>query len=266
MPEVRLTIEYSEEADKYFWLREPPDGSRIDGLRERVAAIYSGLPPRAFLMLDAAVAGDPVGAQAVLDAIPHLSEKVAGEPVRIALDGLVRALLEAPAPPSERRELVERALKAINIDVIEQSIGWVADLLDFRFPPSSTVEVDVKAVAAGVPLGGLTGARIDDRPICFVSVVGQEGSTFAEAVIHEATHVLDMSCKSDESLVERLRQEPGASHQLWHAPFFVAAAEATRRFVDPGHKDFGDTHGYYVRVPGEMAALEQRGLLAKLRR
>lgn len=50
------------EPDKYFWLRETPDGSEVDGLRRRVAAVFDGLPFRAQMLLDSAVAGEPRGA------------------------------------------------------------------------------------------------------------------------------------------------------------------------------------------------------------
>lgn len=140
-----------------------------------------------------------------------------------------------------------------------------SDVLGFTYPPGTSLTVETSVVASGVPLGALTGFRIDDSPVCFVAVRGQEGSTFAEAIIHEATHVLDIACDADASLVARLRNEQGSSHQLWHAPYFIAAAEATRRFVDPNHKDFGDTHGYYAKVPGELATLEAEGIVAAIR-
>ena len=148
---------------------------------------------------------------------------------------------------------------------IESAIGWVSDALGFKYPAGTSLTIETYVVASGVPLGGLTGLRIDDSPVCFVAVRGQEGSTFGEALVHEAIHVLDMACESGSSLVARLRDQPGSSHQLWHVPYFIAAAEATRRFVDSDHKDFGDTHGYYAKVPHELARLEADGVVAAIR-
>jgi len=217
----------------------------------------------AFLLLDPAVAGEPNGPDGVLDAIPQLPSMVAGIPVAASLEGLARALQDALPPPQERRTLVEAALAALDIAAVERGVEWAAAALGFDEPGELTIVVVV--VADGVPLGGLTGARLDERPICFVNVAGQEGSTFAEALIHEALHAVDMSCDSQRSLVHRLRSETGATPQLWHVPLFVAAAEATRRFIAPDHLDFGDTHGYYAKVPRELAELRARGVLRELR-
>ena len=262
---IELKATYEVEVDKYFWLREPPDGSPVDSLRRRVAATYAALPPRAFMMLDPAVAGERRGAAAVREALPSLPDEIEGIKVRTALEELADALDEAPTPPAERRVLVEDALASFEVRKVEEAIAWVADALGFVYPPDSVLTIEAYVAASGVPLGGLTGLRIDDSPICFVSVRGQEGSTFAEAIIHEATHVLDVACEADTSLAARLRHAEGSTHQLWHAPYFVAAAEATRRFVDPEHKDFGDTHGYYAKVPHEMARLTDEGIVDEIR-
>lgn len=262
---VQLKASYETEPDKYFWLREAPDGSDVDSLRRRVAAVYSELPPHAFMMIDPALGGEPRGAPAVLEAVPDLAEEIGGIPVRRALSDLADALAMAPLPPRERRTVVHQALDAVDTSRIEQAVSWVAKALDFVFEDSATLKVEVYVVASGVPFGGLTGRRIDDSWICLVAVRGQEGSAFAEALVHEATHVLDAACRSDSSLVARLRSEEGSSHQLWHAPYFIAAAEATRRFIDPQHRDFGETHGYYAKVPNEMTALQARGIIDAIR-
>lgn len=263
---VELRVTYQVESDKYFWLREPLDGGELDALRRQVAAVYADLQPRAYMMLDAAVAGEPQGARAVREAIPALPDEIAGIAVRDALVKLADALAAAPPPPPDRRAVVQRALDSIDVERVEEAVSWVADTLGFVLPTDISLSVDVYVVAAGVPLGGLTGLRIDDSPVCFVQVRGQEGSTFAEALIHEATHALDITCDNDTSLLAQLRGVPGSTHQLWHAPYFIAAAEATRRFVDPQHEDFGATHGYYAKVPAELARLTEEGVVEAIRR
>ena len=266
MLQPRVTVQYDAQADTYFWLRQPVDGGEIDDLRRRVAAVYEPLPPMAFMLFDPAVAGEPSGPNAVLAAIPQLPAEVDGIPVPHALGELARVLAASPAPPVERKARVEAALETLDVDAIGRGVAWSADVLGLSAATGEPEDVDVKVVADGVPLGGLTGARLDDRPVCFVNVARQGGSTLAEAVIHEALHAVDMSCRSDQSMLDRLRNEPWTGPQLWHVPLFVVAAEATRRFVDPSHVDFGDTHGYYAKVPSEIAELESRGLIADLRR
>jgi len=121
---VQLKVSYEEEPDKYFWLREPPDGSEVDELRQRVASVCSRLPPRAFMMLDAAVAGEKQGALAVLEAIPELSEEIAGVPVRRALAELADTLMAAPSPPPQRRATAEHALNTVDRTKVETAISW----------------------------------------------------------------------------------------------------------------------------------------------
>ena len=266
MVQPRVTVEYDAQADTYFWLRQPVDGSEVDELRRRVAAVYEPLTPMAFLMLDPPVAGESSGPSGVLAAIPDLPPEVHGISVPHALGELAQALAAAPMPPAERKAQVIAALEALDVDAVARGVAWSAEVLGLVTERDEPVEVDVKVVADGVPLGGLTGARLDDRPVCFVNVARQGGSALAEAAIHEALHALDMSCRSDQSLLDRLRNEPGTGPQLWHVPLFVVAAEATRRFVDASHVDFGDTHGYYAKVPREIAELDARGLIADLRR
>lgn len=263
--QVELRATYEDAPDKYFWLRDVPDGSDADEFRRRIARVFDGLPPRAFMMIDSAVGGESGGSAAVRDAIAGLPDEFAGIPIRRVLTDLAEVLAEAPPPPAARRAEVMHVLETLDVSRIQDAISWVADALGFSFLDDHVLPIDVYIVASGVPLGGLTGYRIDDSPVCFVAVRRQEGSTFAEAVIHEATHVLDMTCQAETSLVAQLRSRPGASQQLWHVPYFVAAAEATRRFVDPDHRDFGDTHGYYPKVAAELMTLEQEGLVDAIR-
>lgn len=57
--------------------------------------------------------------------------------------------------------------------------------------------------------------------------------------------------------------EPGAHGQIWHATYFLAAAEAVRRCIDASHQDYGTTHGYYAKFPRVLATLESRGIPAR---
>ncbi len=256
-----LEIAYDSRADTYFWLRERPDGSAVDAIRNRVALIYAGLDLSAFLLLDPAIAGEPEGPAAVLAVVDQLPEQIDGVPAREALTALAQCVVDAPPVPRERRRIVEAAIETLDLDAVAEATKWAAAQLGFRFADASPMVVAVGAVAAGVPLGGLTGQRLDGRPICFVATTPHAGSTLAEAVVHEALHALDLQCSDDASLVEQLRNEPWHGSQLWHVPFFLAAGESVRRFVSSSHEDYGVTHGYYAKVPQELDALRERGIL-----
>jgi hypothetical protein len=96
---VELRATYEAEPDKYFWLRDAPDGTDVDDLRRQVASVFAGLTDRAFMMLDSAVAGERRGAAAVLEAAMqflHREEKRIeeirlGQVVRGDVDELLRS-------------------------------------------------------------------------------------------------------------------------------------------------------------------------------
>lgn len=238
MVDVRLRIGYQEVADRYFWLRH------------RLAPIFDGLPPWANLVIDPVLAGG-------LAAAP-LPDECEGGAFRAAVDAGLAGLAAAPPVPPGRREMVQAAALSLDGPRIEAAVSWAAGQLGLEFPPGCRLLVDVALVADGVPRGGVTGDR-GDGPACFVAVATYGPSTLAELVVHEALHAVDGTCPRPSAL-SRLREEPGASPQLWHALLFVAAAEAVRRFIEVDHQDFGTTHGYYRRAADAMAALAARGL------
>jgi hypothetical protein len=91
--------------------------------------------------------------------------------------------------------------------------------------------------------------------VCFVGVRGTPAPLLAETVLHEATHALDVANKTSAlaDLGERLTTAGIAAtdkrhRNAVHTLFFIQAAETVRRFVDPGHRDYGDEAGYYAKV------------------
>ena len=248
-----VALHYHAWADTFFWLREPCDGGVVDELRREIAGIYVELPRWANIVLDPVVAGGP---GLLVDALP---EDVDGLPLRRTAGRLASLLAQAPPVPAERRALVEQAISDLDPIELGAATEWVAWRLGLEFPTPTRLAIDVSVVAAGIALGGVTGER-DERPACFVAVANYNTSTLAELIIHEATHAVDLLCPSTTSLVHQLREEPGASPQLWHATFFRYAAEAVRRRIDAHHVDYGEMHGYYGRSSGVMATLAARGI------
>lgn len=275
---VRIRLDYSELADTYFWLRgradrEAAEGGPVDQLRRRIAAVYAGLPRRADILLDPMVASQPP--DEVLAALIGLGPAELGELAAHlpGLDGnrlaqsvseLAHCLAAAPAPPADRRSSAEAAFASLDDAALGRAAASVADALGLAFPADAEITIPVRLVADGIPLGGVTGPTLAGQPACFAAVRGHEGSTLAELVVHEATHALDILSSAEDSLVQRLRGEPGADPQLWHATFFLAAAAAVRRHITADHQDFGVTHGYYQRVPTVVRDLIARGIASQL--
>jgi hypothetical protein len=97
----------------------------------------------------------------------------------------------------------------------------VAAALGLESAAEAELAIEMTLVADGIALGGLTGELHNGQPACFAAVRGYCGSTLAELIVHEATHALDILNPVSDSLVQRLRAEPGADPQLWHATFFL---------------------------------------------
>ena len=258
-PRVQVEVRYDDAADRWFWLRQPLDGTDADPVRQRIAAIFEPLPPTAFMLVDPTVAtmsASPIG---LVGFARRLPDEIAGVAFPRILVDLSACLDDAPPVPPERRSLVADRIGPLDRELLGQALQWIAAELGFEVASRSDgpIDVAVVAVADGVTFGGVT-AEINDRARPFVAVVPHPESTLAEAVLHEATHALDVSRASGASWIDDLRHEHGSASQVWHVPFFLTAAEAVRRFIDPQHRDYGDTHGYYAKVPDELTLLRSR--------
>lgn len=100
--------------------------------------------------------------------------------------------------------------------------------------------------------------------VCIVGVDGLEGSLLYEVILHEAMHALDVGSSRQPTALNDLRRRliaagmaPGspAMRNIVHTLFFVQAGETVRRVVDPNHKHYGDTAGYYAKVPRIIATV-----------
>ncbi|MGD2110125.1 MAG: hypothetical protein PVI86_12145 [Phycisphaerae bacterium] len=113
--------------------------------------------------------------------------------------------------------------------------------------------------------GAFTQRGWDGKAVCFVGSQNVEGSQLYETVLHEATHALDVATAADNvfaTLRDKLtaaglsRRDHGF-RDVPHTLMFVHTAETVRRILDPEHKDYGDTHGYYKRAPKSTDAVRQ---------
>lgn len=258
---ISLDLRFDAAADRWCWLRGAPDGSAADEARARVAAVFEPLPRHAFLLLDPAVAAlagrpDELRSRAAL-----LPEEVAGVAARAALLEVAAILDDAPEPGPERARSVDEQLRRLDRAGLVRAAVRAATALGFW---AGDDPIDVLAVHDGVPLGGVTGETLDDRPVCLVATAGLGPSTLAETIVHEMLHAIDIVDVEGTSLVDRLRGE-APDRQLWHVPMFTEAAAAVRAEIDPAHRDLGTTGGYYSRVPKALAELRARGLVGDLR-
>lgn len=257
---IDLNLEYREPVDRYFWLRDGQSDERVATLKKRVAAVMAAQPRSAFMLLDPAMAGTAHNPQAIIDALPALPPVIAGIDIHGSLGELASVLIESPPAPVERKDRVETAMSQLNREHLVAALAEAVSECGFAFPEGTKIGVDVAMVFSGVPLGGLTGETVDDQPICLVAIDGLDPSTLAESIVHEALHAVDMLSDDADSLIAQLRSRPDGSGQLWHVPFFIAAANAVRHVIDADHVDYGHAHGYYPKVPTELETLAELGI------
>lgn len=131
----------------------------------------------------------------------------------------------------------------------EEIFEWMSGLLGVDSPPKA-----IRALAVPrYPAQGAITLRTAAGPLVVIGCEKFQGSDFAEALIHESIHALESASKSVE-LLSDLRSQLKAGKadafvedQLPHTLFFMIAAEATRRFIDPKHTDVGHKIGTYER-------------------
>ena len=114
--------------------------------------------------------------------------------------------------------------------------------------------------------GGFTGLSRQHGALCIVSIDMHQGSALVEAVLHEAIHALDAHTRQQElpTVLQALRKamtDAGVAatdarmRDVPHTLIFAAAAEVTRTSVDASHIAYGQTGGFYAKVPEAAEAV-----------
>lgn len=243
---VTITARYDEHADRWFRLRGAGAAPAFDEfpgplLLDPVVAGWRGTPAQLRKEAPETILGFPargplLAAADLLERVDPQADRAAAADRRASVDLIVRDVVEpwlaGPAP---------------------DCMAFVADMFGLEVPDATVI--DVRLVDDGVPFAGVTNLTLDQEIVAFVAVAGWPRSTLLELIVHEVTHALVEIAGGGplQALARSARGEPG---QLWHVPFFLTAAEAVRRFVHPGHQDYGDEYGYYAKVPAAMAFVE----------
>jgi len=139
----------------------------------------------------------------------------------------------------------------------DEAVDFILNSAGITKTPASVDILVIPRMAGkeGMTVRTQTGTRI------VIGLGKYEGANFAEVVLHEATHVFDTAAGED-SLFGKLRTALTAAkrpafeiEQVPHVCIFMLAAEATRRLIDPAHKDVGETFGAYSRGLGPLRAI-----------
>ncbi|HWA82217.1 MAG TPA: hypothetical protein VG820_02195 [Fimbriimonadaceae bacterium] len=193
-----------------------------------------------------------------LDRVAELLPKIGGQlDTEAAMAAIRKALavskkdFEAKVWPVERQSAQEciDSFAAIPTGKQDSAIRFIVDTAGIEKAPE---QIDILVLPRMAGKEGMT-VRTRTGTLIIIGAGKYRGADFDEVVLHEATHVLDTASGPD-SLFGKLRsalkaagRPPFEIEQVPHVSMFLLAAEATRRFIDPKHKDVGETFGAYSR-------------------
>ncbi|HZU72689.1 MAG TPA: hypothetical protein VE990_07945 [Acidimicrobiales bacterium] len=262
---TELDYFFSEPADHYGFLRTVADGDAGPGwedLRGDAALAFAALEqPGADLLIDPAVADWRGPPGELRRAAAGLPADIGGLDVR-AVISTIADLLEATADRyrkqalPQRREQVHRAIGYLDQSfkpAAQACLDFIADAFDLTLPPV----VRCALLASGLRVGGVTNENLYGEPVCLVAVDVGANTLLMESILNEATHAGAWSPEWPPrgsgpittlmlGVAER-GLDGGELNQVWHVPFFITAAEAVRRYIDPAHVPYGEAKSYYQR-------------------
>jgi len=172
---------------------------------------------------------------------------------------LEKPFLEKVWPAHQKAS--EEVAAGLRRDVLPKAPEIFSDLSRHLDVPVPSRPIPVYLVASA-PFPRAFTHRSKDGAVCVVALAGMAASEARESMVHEPIHALDLAGGDGDvlsKLESRLRAVPGASpqevHDFVHTLMFVQEAGTVRKVLDPGHKDYGDTAGYYPKVPRATAVV-----------
>ncbi len=266
-----LRFQFEPLVDLYFLLRTGTDRGEIlppewRPALDRMKAAADYLPGGGGLDVLNGLIAESGSVAELSRVVAGMPSTVAGRaPVREALEAVADALgmaqpLYAQGIGATRRELVmEATAQRIDRVLVPGERECLTYILSGLELPDRDFEVPVFLVANAPEPGSITGRSRRLTTACFVSVGAYPGSTLLEVILHEATHALEVAAGPDSgSVLDRLRaglQAQGVKatdplmRDVPHTLMFVHSGETVRRALDPTHIDYGDSQGYYAKVP-----------------
>mgnify|MGYP001454059814 CR=1 FL=1 len=136
-------------------------------------------------------------------------------------------------------------------------IARICEILGIADPRVTTPTFLVTVAPAP---GGFSVLSREYYALSIVSIDAHQGSALVEATLHEAIHVLDAHTRQQQppSVLASLRKaltDAGIQptdprfRDIPHTLIFAVAAHITRTSVDASHIPYGQTGGYYAKVP-----------------
>lgn len=192
-------------------------------------------------------------------------------PVRGLIQRIVRAY--EPLEPSfmqdiwpVHRRLIDDARQRIEKELLPAQTACFSDIIRRLNMKDPEIEIPVCLVAKAPFPQGFTHRRKGGGAVCIIGVEGLNGSTMCEVVLHECIHALDIATELSGSALQELRAtlyrykikaRSKEFHDIPHTLMFVQAADTVRAIIDPSHKAYGDTAGYYAKLPAISDAVKK---------
>lgn len=192
-------------------------------------------------------------------------------PVRGLIQRIVRAY--EPLEPSfmqdiwpAHRRLIDEAHQRIEKELLPAQTACFSDIVRRLNMKDPEIEIPVCLVAKAPFPQGFTHRRKGGGAVCIIGVEGLNGSTMCEVVLHECIHALDIATEQSGSALQELRAtlyrykikaRSKEFHDIPHTLIFVQAADTVRAVIDPTHKAYGDSAGYYAKLPAISDAVKK---------
>lgn len=195
----------------------------------------------------------------------------AQSPVLAALSAVVDALRTAeplyaaeigPAHRALVAEVRRGRVEHVLVPRERQCLSYILSKLEI---PDVGFEVPVFLVADAPSPGSVTTRSRRLTAACFVGVDAHPRTCLLEIILHEATHAFEVAAGPDaDSVLNRFRhalqargvQPSDAVYRTApHTLMFVHSGETVRRLLDPDHVHYGDSEGYYAKVPAVAPAV-----------
>lgn len=192
-------------------------------------------------------------------------------PVRGLIQRIVRAY--EPLEPSflqdiwpTHRKAIDEARQRIEKELLPAQAACFSDIIRRLNMKDPEIEIPVCLVARAPFPQGFTHRRKGGGAVCIIGVEGLNGSTMCEVVLHECIHALDIATEQTGSALQELRAmlyrykikaRSKEFHDIPHTLIFVQAADTVRAVIDPTHKAYGDTAGYYAKLPAISDAVKK---------
>lgn len=281
---THITLRVNPFMDMHYFVRdiasrENAEYQKIQGIDKAVDAVRNVGEELGSSLAWGLVEGSLASCESVRDASDLVAQLPPSFNTRdgreIPVRGLIQRIVRAyePLEPSfmqdiwpVHRRMIDGARQRIEKELLPAQTACFSDIIRRLNMKDPEIEIPVCLVAKAPFPQGFTHRRKGGGAVCIIGVEGLNGSTMCEVVLHECIHALDIATEPSGSALQELRAtlyrykikaRSKEFHDIPHTLMFVQAADTVRAIIDPSHKAYGDTAGYYAKLPAISDAVKK---------